>query len=182
MRSVHRPTVITMRNVNPEGQGINCCCCRCCTCLNLGFMKTEAGVLKLIEIFAGLFCQTLAVSFGSNSYLIGASYQGFLTAVSWSMFTTVLLLICYIFSEKSVGLIKQSLFETAFNTVASLSYLSACSYLGFIVNTVLSPLYSATPFFQVYPAMTAAYFMGTIVGLIYGYDAYKSYQYFKNIR
>lgn len=47
--------------------------------------------------------------------------------------------------------------EITFNAVASFSYLSSCSYLGFAVNTFLYPLYIITPFFQVYPAMTAAY-------------------------
>lgn len=41
--------------------------------------------------------------------------------------------------------------------VACFSYLSSCSYLGFAVNTSLYPMYLVTPYFQVYPAMSAAY-------------------------
>lgn len=47
--------------------------------------------------------------------------------------------------------------EILFNAVACFSYLSSCSYLGFSVNTLLYPLYVVTPYFQVYPAMSAAY-------------------------
>lgn len=47
--------------------------------------------------------------------------------------------------------------ETLFNVVAAFGYLSSSSYLGFAVKTFLYPLYLVTPYFQVYPAMTAAY-------------------------
>jgi hypothetical protein len=47
--------------------------------------------------------------------------------------------------------------ETLFNAVAAFLYLSSSSYLSYGVNVFLRPLYVVTPFFQVYPAMTAAY-------------------------
>ena len=47
--------------------------------------------------------------------------------------------------------------ETLFNAVAALLYISSSSYLSYAVNIFLRPLYLVTPFFQVYPAMTAAY-------------------------
>jgi hypothetical protein len=47
--------------------------------------------------------------------------------------------------------------ETLFNAVAALLYISSSSYLSYAVNIFLRPLYIVTPFFQVYPAMTAAY-------------------------
>ncbi|KAF2884515.1 hypothetical protein ILUMI_21660 [Ignelater luminosus] len=106
----------------------------------------------------GLFCQSLAINFGLGyAGVLGSSYHGFLTTASWSLMTTLMLLFCYVFSEKSFSLVRQSLFETVFNAVACFSYISSCSYLGFAVNTFLYPMYIITPFFQVYPAMTAAY-------------------------
>jgi hypothetical protein len=47
--------------------------------------------------------------------------------------------------------------ETLFNAVAALLYFSSSSYLSYAVNVFLRPLYLVTPFFQVYPAMTAVY-------------------------
>jgi hypothetical protein len=47
--------------------------------------------------------------------------------------------------------------ETLFNAVAALLYASSSGYLSYAVNIFLRPLYVVTPFFQVYPAMTAAY-------------------------
>jgi hypothetical protein len=41
--------------------------------------------------------------------------------------------------------------------VAAFLYVSSSSYLSYAVNIFLRPLYVVTPFFQVYPAMTAAY-------------------------
>ncbi|KAJ8959814.1 hypothetical protein NQ318_011546, partial [Aromia moschata] len=88
--------------------------------------------------------------------------------------------------------------ETAFNAIASFSYITSCSYLGYAVNVFLQPMYLITPYYQVYPAMSAAYvsmgnyrllnyirgvrMVGTLLGVVYGYDAYKSYKYFKGYR
>ncbi|GJQ71595.1 hypothetical protein Trydic_g11298 [Trypoxylus dichotomus] len=131
----------------------------------------------------GSFCQSLAINFGYQySGSIGPAYYSFLTTASWSLMTVLLLLFCYIFSGKSQYLMRQSLFETAFNGVAAFCYISSCSYLGMIVNSVLYPMYTVTPFFQVYPAMTGTYILGTIVGIIHGYDCYKSYRFFKGYR
>ncbi|CAH1375764.1 unnamed protein product [Tenebrio molitor] len=176
------PTVITVRPVS-KSSGIKCCCCKCCTCLNLQFLKSEPGLLKIAELFLGSFCQTLAFNYGLGySGTMGPSFQSFLTAVACCIMTTSLLLFCYIISEKSFSLIKQSLFETIFNAVACFSYLSSCTYLGYIVCMILKPMYLVTPYFQVYPAMSAAYMVGGLVGVIHGYDAYKSYKFYKGYR
>jgi hypothetical protein len=47
--------------------------------------------------------------------------------------------------------------ETLFNAVAAFLYASSSSYLSYAVNVFLRPQYLVTPFFQVYPAMTAVY-------------------------
>lgn len=31
------------------GKGIKCCCCRCCECLNLGYLISHHGIIKLAE-------------------------------------------------------------------------------------------------------------------------------------
>lgn len=57
--------------------------------------------------------------------------------------------------------------ETLFNAVAAFLYFSSSSYLSYAVNIFLRPLYVVTPFFQVYPAMTATYVSsaGPVCGL-----------------
>ncbi|EFA09938.1 protein singles bar [Tribolium castaneum] len=176
------PTVITVRP-SAKSRGINCCCCNCCTCLNLQFLRSEPGVLKILELFLGSFCQSLALNYGLDfSGTMGPSYQSFLTAVAWCIMTTTLLLFCYVISEKTCSLVRQSLFETVFNATACFSYLSTCSYLGYIVNMFLKPMYVTVPYFQAYPAMSAAYMIGGLVGAIHGYDAYKCYKYYKGYR
>lgn len=47
--------------------------------------------------------------------------------------------------------------EALFNVVAAFLYITSSSYLSYAVTAFLKPLYIVTPFFQVYPAMTAAY-------------------------
>ncbi|XP_022916013.1 protein singles bar [Onthophagus taurus] len=181
---IRGPTVIKIGNAPSGGSGFTCCCCfKCCTCLNLQFLRTDIGMIKLAELILGFFCQSLALNFGSAySSSMGSAYYGFITTASWSCMTVFLLLFCYIFSEKSVYLMRQSLFETSFNILASCGYLSSCSVLGFIVNTVLYPLYMVTPFFQVFPAMTSTYILGIILGLIHAYDAYKSFKFLQGYR
>ncbi|KAK9718516.1 Membrane-associating domain [Popillia japonica] len=174
------PAVINFAN---SGGGLDCCCFKCCSCLNLYYLRTQAGILKIIEMVLGSFCQSLAINFGYQySGSIGPAYYSFLTTASWSLMTIIVLLFCYIFSGKSQYLIRQSLFETVFNGIAAFCYISSCSYLGMIVNSVLYPMYTVTPFFQVYPAMTGTYVLGTIVGIIHGFDCYKSYRLFKGYR
>ncbi|KAB0794418.1 hypothetical protein PPYR_11257 [Photinus pyralis] len=178
-----RGPIVTVHRTTGGDKGIKCCCCMCCTCFNWTFLKTQHGILKIVEVILGFFCQTLAINYGLGyDGAIGKSYHSFLTTCSWSLMTSIILLFCYVFSEKSISLIRQSFFETAFNITACVSFLSASSYLGFAVNAFLYPMYIITPFFQVYPAMTAAYVLGFISGAVHGYDAYKSYRYFKGYR
>ncbi|XP_018562286.1 protein singles bar [Anoplophora glabripennis] len=175
------PTMVTVHSSG--GGGVHCCCCRCCTCLQLHILRTEPGILKLAEIGLGFFCQSLALNFGVQyAGTLGASLLSFITTASWCLMTSFLLMLCYVFSQKSFNLLKSSLFETAFNSIAAFSYITSCSYLGYAVNVFLQPMYLVTPYFQVYPAMSAAYMVGTLAGVVYGYDAYKSYKYFKGYR
>ncbi|GLV32367.1 singles bar [Carabus blaptoides fortunei] len=179
------PIIVRMHSPSAThgSSGVQCCCCRCCTCINLRFLKTEPGLYKLAEAILGTFCQSLALEYGmAYAGSMGMSYYGFLSTSYWCAMTTILLLFCYVVSEKSFSLVRQSLFETVFNIVAAFCYLSSTSYLGYIVNTILFPLFKSTAYFQAYPAMTGAYLLGTIVGVLHAIDAYKSYKYFKGFR
>ena len=43
------PTIVRIAPGGGGGSGIKCCCCRCCECLNLGYLTTQHGAIKLAE-------------------------------------------------------------------------------------------------------------------------------------
>lgn len=108
------PTVIRMPQQHGTfgGAGIEICCgCRVCQCLNLGFLTSQIGLLKLFEIILGSCCETLLIQFGlSSASDIGQAFHGFLTTASACVMTSTILLICYVLSAKTFHLVRQSLF------------------------------------------------------------------------
>lgn len=42
------PTIVRVHG-GSSAKGFGCCFFRCCTCVNLPFLKTEPGILKLSE-------------------------------------------------------------------------------------------------------------------------------------
>lgn len=98
-------------NSNTGSGGINICCCRICTCVNLEFLTTQNGLLKLSEVILGSLCQTLLIRFGlPYADDIGQAFISFLTTVASCLTTSTILLLCYLVSAKSFQLIRQSLF------------------------------------------------------------------------
>jgi hypothetical protein len=51
-RIVGRPRIVTVGQGGVESGrgGLHCCCCTCCTCINLQFLRTVEGRLKLCEV------------------------------------------------------------------------------------------------------------------------------------
>ena len=51
-RIVGHPRIVTVRQGGVESGrgGLHCCCCTCCTCINLQFLRTVEGRLKLCEV------------------------------------------------------------------------------------------------------------------------------------
>ena len=51
-RIVGRPRIVTVGQSGLEsgGGGFHCCCCTCCTCINLQFLRTVEGRLKVCEV------------------------------------------------------------------------------------------------------------------------------------
>ncbi|XP_062542869.1 protein singles bar [Armigeres subalbatus] len=191
------PTVIRMPNGSsgaargggghfnePRNRGIRIGCCRVCTCVNLEFFMSKNGILKIFEIILGSFCQTLLIQFGMDSAKdIGEAFHGFLTTVSACLTTTSILLLCYAISARTFHLVRQSIFEVMYNGISCFLYLSASSYMGFAVNVWLYPkflLFKTTGgVHSAYPAMTAVYYMGSIVGIVYGLDAFVAFRHLK---
>ncbi|ODN00654.1 hypothetical protein Ocin01_06028 [Orchesella cincta] len=111
-----------------------------------------------ISQILGIICQFLLLEYGSPyANRLGESYTEFLIAVSYCLISTVLLLACYLLSKNTYILIRSSIYEIAFNIVASILYFSSSSYLAYALVTRLYVDYVRIPFFQVYPALTAAY-------------------------
>lgn len=101
---------------NFGGGGIEICCgCRVCSCFHLEFLYSQTGLLKLFEVILGSFCQTLLIQFGlSSASDIGQAFHGFLTTASACVMTSTILLVCYVLSEKTYHLVRQSLFVSMF--------------------------------------------------------------------
>lgn len=104
-------------NYNGGGNngGIEICCCRICTCINLGFITTKHGLLKICEFILGSFCETLLFKFGfPNANDIGQAFHSFSTATAACLTTVSILMCCYLISTKTFNLVRQSLFVSFF--------------------------------------------------------------------
>ncbi|XP_055844116.1 protein singles bar [Episyrphus balteatus] len=171
-----------IRGINQNG-GINICCCRIFTCVNFGFVTSKFGLLKVFELLLATVCEGLLVKYGIPvADTIGQALTGFLTTSANCFTTTAILAACYCFSDKSFGLIRQSLFETLFNAVACFMYFSAASYMGFACVVWLHPQFLVRPGFWAYPAMTAAYYLGYLASLAHGIDAILSFKHYRGYR
>ncbi|XP_058124290.1 protein singles bar-like [Anopheles ziemanni] len=173
-----------------QNRGFRIGCCRVCTCINLQFFLSKNGILKCFELVLGWFCQTMLIQFGLDTAKdIGEAFLGFLTTCSTFLLTTTVLLLCYAISARTFHLIRQSIFEVVYNGLACVMYLSAASYLGFSVNIYNHIIIYLYPKFLIfkntggvhssYPAMTAVYYMGFIVGMVYGVDTFVAYRHLK---
>lgn len=108
--SSQRSARLARQNIEQDG-GIKICCCRMFTCVNLNFLSTNHGLMKVSEVILGSCCQTLLVRFGMESAAdIGQAFNTCLTTVSSCLMTSSLLLFCYILSTRTFNLVRQSLF------------------------------------------------------------------------
>ncbi|RVE43454.1 hypothetical protein evm_011905 [Chilo suppressalis] len=152
------PTIVRVAPGSGGEKGIKCCCCRCCECLNLGYLTSQHGLIKLAQAMLGGLCQSLLVKYGmSEAGSMAGAFHSFLTTASACLLTTSLLITCYVLSSNTQQLIRQSIFECLFNAVACFLYLSASSYMCAMVNVFLYPKYALVSMYSAYPAMTAVY-------------------------
>lgn len=107
--------------------GISLGCCRLFTCVNVHFLSSRLGLLKLGQVLVGSFCQWLLLEFGQPYAAdIGQAYAGFVTAVASCLTTATILLACYAVSQRSMQLVRQSLFvSVCINTFQ-------CRYIEFV--------------------------------------------------
>ncbi|XP_016843304.1 protein singles bar-like [Nasonia vitripennis] len=91
--------------------GIGCCCIRCCTCVHVEFLKTLPGMIKVLEALVNFIIQGLLVNYGLKYHAqIGSAFEGALTTSAACFLNSGVLLLCYIFSEKSYKLVQSSYF------------------------------------------------------------------------
>ncbi|XP_045592383.1 protein singles bar [Procambarus clarkii] len=175
-----RPTVVQPSAFARGGEaGINCGCCTCCTCIHLGFLRSKFGWLKIIQLVLSAISLTLVMNYGlPYSSRIGESFTFYMVTNSACILVVSLLTFCYLISANSFSLIRSSVLEVVFNTLACLMYLTAAPYLSWSVQTFLWISYLTTPYFTVYPAMTATYILGLVLGVVHGVDAWLSYRTF----
>lgn len=112
---------------------------------------------------------------------LGAGYFVFLTTTSACLLTTSVLLFCYITSVTTYQRVRPSLFEVAFNVVACVLYTGASAFLATAVQMHLFYFYKTIPGFSAYPAMTATYCLGFLVGIVHGVDAGMAFKYMRSI-
>ncbi|XP_031625473.1 protein singles bar [Contarinia nasturtii] len=176
-----RSARIARQNIMEDGGGgIKICCCRLFTCVNLNFLSTNHGLMKISEVILGSCCQTLLVRFGLESAAdIGQAFNTFLTTVSSCLLTSSLLLFCYLISTRTFNLVRQSLFEIFYNLCACFMYFSASFYMGFTTSFWLYPKFELQRAYMAYPAMTAVYYIGFMLGIIHGIDCYLAYKFYK---
>lgn len=111
--NVHQryPHAVVDDDVAYPAGGISVCCCRVCTCINLGAITSHAGLLKCAEVLLGSLCQTLLLRFGQPYAAdIGQAYTGFLQTVASSLTVSTVLLACYVLSGRTHQAVRQSLF------------------------------------------------------------------------
>lgn len=167
-----------------EDGGIKIGCCRLFTCINLSLLLSNHGLLKVSEVILGTLCQTLLIQFGLKAANeIGSSFNMYLMTTTSCLFTSSLLLFCYVLSTRTFNLVRQSLFvskidslilkceisiasqfiyflafqEIYYNFCACFMYLGASARLGFSVSFWLLPKLEVPGLYTAYPAMTSVY-------------------------
>ncbi|KAG5675087.1 hypothetical protein PVAND_005019 [Polypedilum vanderplanki] len=171
---------INFRRPNTK-KGIKLGFCRVCTCFNLEFMSSKSALLKVFEIIMGSCCEMLLIRFGMSAACdIGEAFFSFHSTVTACLSTTLILMVCYFLSAKTYNLMQQTIFELVFNLFACGTYASASTFIGFASNFSLYPRFLSTSSDAAFPAIVSVYYLGAILSICYGMDAWISYKIFKS--
>jgi len=180
MQSVVRIPGSSVHQTRRPKNGFKLGFCRVCTCFNVQFLTTRCGLLKIFEIVLGSCCETLLIRFGmSAAQDIGEAFFSFHSTVSACLSTSFILFVCYFLSSKTYGLMRQSIFEIFFNAFACFLYISASCYMGWSTNVYLYPQFFSSSSSTAFPAMVCVYYVGAILGIVYGMDAFVAYKDYK---
>ncbi|XP_050437605.1 protein singles bar [Adelges cooleyi] len=153
--------------------------CGMCSCLNINYFTTCYGLLKIVEIVLGSFCQYMLLFGSTTKYIptIGTAYESYLTTVAGCLMTTWVISISYLFSKKTEVLVRSSLFECIFGIFASICFLSSSSLIAIVIYTILYPVFMVLPFSSIISSIILAYALGFVLGIVYAVDAYWAFKY-----
>ncbi|XP_033330230.2 uncharacterized protein LOC117222572 [Megalopta genalis] len=101
--------------------------------LNTGYLKTWSGVIKLLQLALGIVCVTIIGHNYStyNSYMFSAEMFFFLITTTF-LIGTAILVISYVASHSTPGIISKTIYELVYHSIAFGLYLAAS--LTFLVN------------------------------------------------
>lgn len=134
--ATHRSARHARANIEQDG-GIKICCCRMFTCVNLNFLSTNHGLMKVSEVILGSCCQTLLVRFGMESAAdIGQAFNTCFTTVSSCLMTSSLLLFCYVLSTRTFNLVRQSLFVSIINNRPNICFVF-CDFVHILFDIII---------------------------------------------
>jgi len=179
--SPRRPTPAGRTAATAEAGFSLCGMCRCCTCLHPGFIKTPTAAIKIFESIVSIVCQFLLIQFGFKyGKDLGFGYFMSLVTSSGCCLTSGVLLFSYVISANSYSRVRPSLFEVAFNFIACGFYISSSTLLAASVHFQLYYFYMTIPGFSAYPALTAVYVLGYIVGIVHGLDGCMAFKFMRS--
>lgn len=122
--------------------------------INVGYVKTVPGILKILEIILGcVICGLIGHYITSSNYRTPEQLQSqlpILITAAACLITTTLLFFSCLFSISTGAIIPKTLFETLYHAIASILYFSVSVY--FLVYLMDNKRY--VPFYN--PKIAAA--------------------------
>ncbi|XP_078052026.1 uncharacterized protein LOC144478166 [Augochlora pura] len=100
--------------------------------INTGYLKTWSGVIKLLQLALGIVCVTIIGHyFSTYGYYVSAELFFLLITTTFLIGTTILV-ISYLSSHSTPGIIAKTIYELIYHAIAFGLYLAAA--LTFLVN------------------------------------------------
>jgi len=144
--------------------------CPDCCLSPIKFFRISAHIVKLSEVGLGGVCWYLLWQFGIEEYeKLGLGYDLFQLVNSGASFTAAVLLLCYSVScirGKTFLSVRPSLFEVLFTLICSALYFASSTLLMQSVYRNLHFIYHQQPEYIEYPALTAVYVLGFVLGVV----------------
>jgi len=137
----------------------------------MNIIKSWPGIFKLIQVLFSSICLILLNNSLGLANLIGLVHRSFITAVNSCLFMSAILLFTYIVSSRSFQLIRGSVLEMIFNSLAFILYLSNSVWLVIKAVVILWPLHLILPFASDFPTMMIIGVLGILVAFIHAADA-----------
>jgi len=165
-----------------QGPGCGLCgICRICTCITLDFVKTPVGILKTVELIFCMIIQNILSEYGHEfGEKLGIGFTTMSLINSSCFILTLVLVLCYSFSNDTYNRVRASLLEVVHSLVSALLYSVSSALLSRTVFIHLFHYYTKIPNFNAYPAMTGAYVIGYALAAVLAIDGILAYRLMKS--